>query len=116
MFLLFVFIKIYVMVVFVVFVIILVLVLMGYFVCGKVFVEYKNFVNWFLMFLYMLILKMVLCFFKLIMLVVVIVLGIGFWLIDKIGSEFILLFDEGDLMYMLMIYVGILIGKVCELL
>ena len=78
----------------------LVPVLMGYFVRGKVLAEHKNPVNRFLTFLYMPTLKTVLRFPKLTMLVAVIVLGIGLWPIDKIGSEFIPPLDEGDLMYM----------------
>lgn len=55
-------------------------------------------------------------FFKLIIVIVLLVIVVGFWFVNKIGSEFILLLDEGDLMYMLIIYFGIFIGKVCELL
>ena len=96
--------------------IILVPVLMGYFVRGKVLAEHKNPVNRFLTFLYMPTLKTVLRFPKLTMLVAVIVLGIGLWPIDKIGSEFIPPLDEGDLMYMPTTYAGISIGKARELL
>ncbi|MBD3587205.1 MULTISPECIES: efflux RND transporter permease subunit [Alteromonas/Salinimonas group] len=94
----------------------LVPVLMGYFVRGKVLAEHKNPVNRFLTFLYMPTLKAVLRFPKLTMLVAVIVLGIGLWPIDKIGSEFIPPLDEGDLMYMPTTYAGISIGKARELL
>ena len=94
----------------------LVPVLMGYFVRGKVLAEHKNPVNRFLTFLYMPTLKTVLRFPKLTMLVAVIVLGIGLWPIDKIGSEFIPPLDEGDLMYMPTTYAGISIGKARELL
>ena len=41
---------------------------------------------------------------------------VGFWPVDKIGSEFIPPLDEGDLMYMPTTYPGISIGKACELL
>ena len=94
----------------------LVPVLMGYFVRGKVLAEHKNPVNRFLTFLYMPTLKTVLRFPKLTMLIAVIVLGIGLWPIDKIGSEFIPPLDEGDLMYMPTTYAGISIGKARELL
>lgn len=94
----------------------LVPVLMGYFVRGKVLAEHKNPVNRFLTFLYMPTLKTVLRFPKLTMLVAVILLGIGLWPIDKIGSEFIPPLDEGDLMYMPTTYAGISIGKARELL
>ena len=94
----------------------LVPVLMGYFVRGKVLAEHKNPVNRFLTFLYMPTLKTVLRFPKLTMLVAVIVLGIGLWPIDKIGSEFIPPLDEGDLMYMPTTYAGISIGKALSLI
>ena len=94
----------------------LVPVLMGYFVRGKVLAEHKNPVNRFLTFLYIPTLKSVLRFPKLTMLIAVIVLGIGLWPIDKIGSEFIPPLDEGDLMYMPTTYAGISIGKARELL
>lgn len=94
----------------------LVPVLMGYFVRGKVLAEHKNPVNRFLTFLYMPTLRTVLRFPKLTMLIAVVVLGIGLWPINKIGSEFIPPLDEGDLMYMPTTYAGISIGKARELL
>lgn len=94
----------------------LVPVLMGYFVRGKVLAETKNPVNRFLIFLYMPTLKTVLRFPKSTMLVALIVLGIGMWPVNKIGSEFIPPLDEGDLMYMPTTYAGISIGKARELL
>ncbi|NKX21769.1 efflux RND transporter permease subunit [Alteromonadaceae bacterium A_SAG2] len=94
----------------------LVPVLMGYFVRGKVLPEHKNPVNKFLTFLYIPTLKTVLRFPKSTMVAALIVLAIGFWPIDKIGSEFIPPLDEGDLMYMPTTYAGISIGKARELL
>jgi len=94
----------------------LVPVLMGYFVRGKVLPEHKNPVNKFLTFLYMPTLKTVLRFPKSTMVAALIVLAIGVWPIDKIGSEFIPPLDEGDLMYMPTTYAGISIGKARELL
>ncbi|MBT0587021.1 efflux RND transporter permease subunit [Alteromonas oceanisediminis] len=94
----------------------LVPVLMGYFVRGKVLAEHKNPVNRFLTFLYMPTLRTVLRFPKITMLIAVIVLAIGLWPINKIGSEFIPPLDEGDLMYMPTTYAGISIGKARELL
>ena len=41
---------------------------------------------------------------------------VGFWPVNKIGSEFIPPLDEGDLMYMPTTYAGISIGKARELL
>lgn len=94
----------------------LVPVLMGYFVRGKVLPEHKNPVNKFLTFLYIPTLKTVLRFPKSTMVAALIVLAIGVWPIDKIGSEFIPPLDEGDLMYMPTTYAGISIGKARELL
>ena len=94
----------------------LVPVLMGYFVRGKVLPEHKNPVNKFLTFLYIPTLKTVLRFPKSSMVAALIVLAIGVWPIDKIGSEFIPPLDEGDLMYMPTTYAGISIGKARELL
>ena len=94
----------------------LVPVLMGYFVRGKVLPEHKNPVNKFLTFLYIPTLKTVLRFPKSTMVAALIVLAIGLWPIDKIGSEFIPPLDEGDLMYMPTTYAGISIGKARELL
>ncbi len=45
-----------------------------------------------------------------------IVTVVGFWPVNKIGSEFIPPLDEGDLMYMPTTYPGISIGKARELL
>lgn len=94
----------------------LVPVLMGYFVRGKILAESKNPVNRFLTFLYMPSLRTVLRFPKLTMLAAVLVLAIGLWPVNKIGSEFIPPLDEGDLMYMPTTYAGISIGKARELL
>jgi len=94
----------------------LVPVLMGYFIRGKVLPEHKNPVNRFLTSVYMPALKGVLKFPKLILVGALIVLIVGFWPLDKIGSEFIPPLDEGDLMYMPTTYPGISIGKARELL
>ena len=94
----------------------LVPVLMGYFIRGKVLAEHKNPVNKGLSWLYMPSLKTVLRFPKLTLLGALVVLVIGFWPINKIGSEFIPPLDEGDLMYMPTTYAGISIGKARELL
>lgn len=94
----------------------LVPVLMGYFVRGKILAESKNPVNRFLTFLYMPTLRTVLRFPKVTMLAAALVLAIGLWPVNKIGSEFIPPLDEGDLMYMPTTYAGISIGKARELL
>ena len=61
-------------------------------------------------------LKTVLKFPKLTLSIALLVLAVGLWPIDKIGSEFIPPLDEGDLMYMPTTYPGISIGKARELL
>lgn len=78
----------------------LVPVLMGYFIRGKVLPEHKNPLNRLLTALYMPVLKTVLRFPKTVLLGALLVLGVGLWPLDKIGSEFIPPLDEGDLMYM----------------
>jgi Cu(I)/Ag(I) efflux system membrane protein CusA/SilA len=94
----------------------LVPVLMGYFIRGKVLPEHKNPVNRFLSWLYIPSLKAVLKFPKITLLGALVVLLIGFYPVNKIGSEFIPPLDEGDLMYMPTTYAGISIGKARELL
>lgn len=94
----------------------LVPVLMGYFVRGKVVAEHKNPVNRFLTAIYMPVLKLALKFPKVTVLMALGTLIIGFWPVNKIGSEFMPLLDEGDLMYMPTTYPGISIGKARQLL
>ncbi|MCG9740286.1 efflux RND transporter permease subunit [Shewanella insulae] len=94
----------------------LVPVLMGYFIRGKVMPEHKNPVNRLLTVAYMPVLRKVLQFPKSTLTVALVVLGIGIWPLDRIGSEFIPPLDEGDLMYMPTTYPGISIGKARELL
>jgi Cu(I)/Ag(I) efflux system membrane protein CusA/SilA len=94
----------------------LVPVLMGYFIRGKVLPEHKNPVNRILTALYMPVLRSVLRFPKATLLIGVLVLFLGMWPVNKIGSEFIPPLDEGDLMYMPTTYPGISIGKARELL
>lgn len=94
----------------------LVPVLMGYFIRGKVLPERKNPLNRLLIALYMPVLKGVLRFPKTTILAAIVVTVVGFYPLDKIGSEFIPPLDEGDLMYMPTTYPGISIGKARELL
>ncbi|MCG9733683.1 CusA/CzcA family heavy metal efflux RND transporter [Pseudoalteromonas shioyasakiensis] len=94
----------------------LVPVLMGYFIRGKVLPEHKNPVNRLLTAVYMPVLKLVLNFPKSTVVGAIFVTIVGFWPVDKIGSEFIPPLDEGDLMYMPTTYPGISIGKARELL
>ncbi|CAM4044776.1 efflux RND transporter permease subunit [Pseudoalteromonas byunsanensis] len=94
----------------------LVPVLMGYFIRGKVISEKKNPINRMLIALYMPVLTQVMKFPKLTIVLAIAITAIGFYPIDKIGSEFIPPLDEGDLMYMPTTYPGISIGKARELL
>lgn len=94
----------------------LVPVLMGYFIRGKILPEHKNPVNRTLTAGYMPVLNFALKFPKSTIVAAILVTVVGFWPIDKIGSEFIPPLDEGDLMYMPTTYPGISIGKARELL
>ena len=89
----------------------LVPVLMGYFIRGKVVSEKKNPLNRLLIAIYMPVLKQVMKFPKSTIVAAILVTIVGFWPVDKIGSEFIPPLDEGDLMYMPTTYPGISIGK-----
>ena len=94
----------------------LVPVLMGYFIRGKVVSEKKNPLNRLLIAIYMPVLKQVMKFPKSTIVAAILVTIVGFWPVDKIGSEFIPPLDEGDLMYMPTTYPGISIGKAREIL
>lgn len=94
----------------------LVPVLMGYFIRGKVVSEKKNPLNRLLIAIYMPVLQQVMKFPKLTIVAAILITVVGFWPVDKIGSEFIPPLDEGDLMYMPTTYPGISIGKARELL
>ncbi|EAZ98416.1 efflux RND transporter permease subunit [Marinobacter sp. ELB17] len=94
----------------------LVPVLMGYFIRGKVIAEHKNPLNRLLAAIYMPALRGVLRFPKATLVGAVVVLAIGAWPLDKIGSEFIPDLDEGDLMYMPTTYPGVSIGEARQIL
>ena len=94
----------------------LVPVLMGYFIRGKVLPEHKNPVNKLLTTLYMPVLNTVLKFPKTTLVAALLLVGVGVYPIDKIGSEFIPPLDEGDIMYMPITYPGISIGQARQLL
>ncbi|TMP44736.1 CusA/CzcA family heavy metal efflux RND transporter [Pseudoalteromonas citrea] len=91
-------------------------VLMGYFIRGKVISERKNPVNRLLIAAYIPVLKKVLTWPKTTLVMALVVTVVGFYPMNKIGSEFIPPLDEGDLMYMPTTYPGISIGKARELL
>jgi len=94
----------------------LVPVLMGYFIRGRVLPEQKNPINRLLTMAYMPALSAVLRFPKSALVAALMLLAVGIWPIDKIGSEFIPPLDEGDLMYMPTTYPGISIGQARQLL
>ncbi|GAA4354818.1 efflux RND transporter permease subunit [Kangiella marina] len=94
----------------------LVPVLMGYFVRGKVRAEHANPVNRFLTFLYKPVLRAALTYPKSILAGAVVILVIGFWPANKIGTEFIPPLDEGDLMYMPTTYPSLSVGEAREIL
>jgi len=94
----------------------LVPVLMGYFIRGKILPEHKNPINRLLSAIYLPALKTVLHYPKVTLLAALMMVGLGFYPLDKIGSEFIPSLDEGDLMYMPTTYPGISIGQARQLL
>jgi Cu(I)/Ag(I) efflux system membrane protein CusA/SilA len=94
----------------------LVPVLMGYFIRGKVLPEHKNPINRFLTAIYMPALKTVLNFPKTAIFIALLLLGVGAYPLDKIGSEFIPPLDEGDIMYMPTTYPSLSIGQARQLL
>jgi len=94
----------------------LVPVLMGYFIRGKVISEHKNPINRALVVGYKPLLATVLKFPKSTLFIAFIVTVIGFYPVNKIGSEFIPLLDEGDLMYMPTTYPGLSIGEARKIL
>ena len=94
----------------------LVPVLMGYFVRGKIKSEKENPINNLLLRAYRPVLKTLLRLPKLTLTIAAIIMVIGFWPANKIGSEFMPTLDEGDLMYMPTTYAGLSIGKAREIL
>ena len=94
----------------------LVPVLMGYFIRGKIVSEKKNPLNRLLVATYLPILRLVLNYPKFTVLITLLIAVVGFYPVNKLGSEFIPPLDEGDLMYMPTTYAGLSIGKARELL
>ena len=91
-------------------------VLMGYFIRGKVLSEKKNPLNRLLIALYRPILQRALTYPKVTLLITLMIAIVGFYPLDKLGSEFMPELDEGDLMYMPTTYPGVSIGKAREIL
>jgi Cu(I)/Ag(I) efflux system membrane protein CusA/SilA len=94
----------------------LVPVLMGYFIRGKILPEQKNPINRVLSAIYLPALKGALHYPKSTLLAAFLMIIVGLYPLDKIGSEFIPPLDEGDLMYMPTTYPGISIGQARQLL
>ncbi|MCZ6827452.1 MAG: CusA/CzcA family heavy metal efflux RND transporter, partial [Gammaproteobacteria bacterium] len=94
----------------------LVPVLMGYFIRGRITPEIKNPVNRILIAAYRPLINLVINRPKSILLASLLVVLVGLWPANKLGSEFMPPLDEGDIMYMPTTYPGISIGKARELL
>jgi len=94
----------------------LVPVLMGYFIRGRITPEHKNPLNRFLIWLYRPLIGQITRHPMRVVLVTVLLVVIGFWPANKLGSEFMPDLNEGDLMYMPTTFPGISIGKAQELL
>jgi len=91
-------------------------VLMGYFIRGKVLPEHKNPLNRLVVAIYKPFLTFGLRFPKLLIVFALCLLAVGFYPVNKIGSEFIPPLDEGDLMYMPTTYPGVSVGKARQIL
>lgn len=91
-------------------------VLMGYFIRGKILSEKKNPLNRLLIASYRPVLNKALTYPKITLMLTLVVGIIGFYPIDKLGSEFMPELDEGDLMYMPTTYPGVSVGKAREIL
>ncbi len=94
----------------------LVPVLMGYFIRGYITPEMKNPVNRILIAAYRPLINLVINRPKAVLLTSLLVVLVGLWPANKLGSEFMPALDEGDIMYMPITYPGISIGKARELL
>jgi len=94
----------------------LVPVLMGYFIRGKIVPEHRNPLNRLLIWLYRPLIGAITRHPLSVVLITVALVVVGFWPINKLGSEFMPDLNEGDLMYMPTTFPGISIGKAQELL
>jgi len=94
----------------------LVPVLMGYFIRGKIVSEDRNPVNRALIWIYQPIIRRVTGNPWRVVLFSAVLVVIGFWPADKLGSEFMPDLNEGDLLYMPTTFPGISVGKSQELL
>ncbi len=94
----------------------LVPVLMGYFIRGKILPEHRNPINRALIWAYRPLISQVTKHPWRVMTAALILVVIGFWPANKLGSEFMPDLNEGDIMYMPTTFPGISIGKAQELL
>jgi len=94
----------------------LVPVLMGYFIRGKVISEHKNPLNRLLLAIYRPVITKVLQAPVSMVLFSLLIIGVGFWPVTKLGSEFMPPLDEGDLMYMPTTFPGVSIEQGRQLL
>jgi Cu(I)/Ag(I) efflux system membrane protein CusA/SilA len=94
----------------------LVPVLMGYFIRGKILPERRNPVNRALVWAYRPLISQVTKHPWRVVVTTLILVVIGFWPANKLGSEFMPDLNEGDIMYMPTTFPGISIGKAQELL
>jgi Cu(I)/Ag(I) efflux system membrane protein CusA/SilA len=91
-------------------------VLMGYFIRGKIVAEHRNPLNRLLIWLYRPLINQVTRRPWFVVGVTLLLVVVGFWPVNKLGSEFMPDLNEGDLMYMPTTFPGISIGKAQELL
>jgi Cu(I)/Ag(I) efflux system membrane protein CusA/SilA len=94
----------------------LVPVLMGYFIRGNIIPENRNPLNRLLVWLYRPVIGQITRHPWRVLTVTVLLVVIGFWPANRLGSEFMPDLNEGDLMYMPTTFPGISIGKAQELL
>jgi Cu(I)/Ag(I) efflux system membrane protein CusA/SilA len=89
---------------------------MGYFIRGKIIPEHRNPLNRLLIWLYRPLIRLITNHPWPVVLATVLLVVVGFWPANKLGSEFMPDLNEGDLMYMPTTFPGISIGKAQELL
>ena len=94
----------------------LVPVLMGYFIRGKIIPEHRNPINRALIWLYRPLIGQITRHPGVLYRVTTVLVLVGFWPANKLGSEFMPDLNEGDIMYMPTTFPGISTGKAQELL
>ncbi len=94
----------------------LVPVLMGYFIRGRIIPESKNPVNRLLIGAYRPLINLVLRAPRTVLLVALLLVLVGLWPATRLGTEFMPVLDEGDLLYMPSTFPAVSIGKAQEIL